>query len=451
MCDTIVVLGNSTEDGATIFAKNSDRYPNESQGLLYFPRKKHDSSEIVKCNYIKIPQVKETYEVLLSVPYWIWGAEMGCNEFGVAIGNEAVFSKMEYKERGLLGMDLLRLALERSKTSEDALETIIFLLEKYGQGGSANINDPNYIYHNSFIIADPNEAWVLETADKLWVAKKVSDIMSISNGYTLEDWDRSAPNIVQFAIEKNLCKSEDDFNWVDCYSDPVPRTATNCVARQKQTMDYLSENKGNINISMIMNLLRTHNSKDVKDFNPAKGGMTICMHYSSRALSQTTNSMVSYLPKGKKHTHWLTTTSAPCISLFKPFYLGVGIPQIYHFPNEKYDSKSLWWKHEKLHRLAIMDYKNRAPVIQEAYSIEKKFIDKSKIIVDRSHESKKSQKSNKLNLELENLSIECLKKQNKILKKLIRQFIDKAPKSRTSRIYLKKWKKLSDAVDLSFD
>jgi len=35
----------------------------------------------------------------------------------VAIGNVAVFTKEPYSERGLLGMDMLRLALERTRTA----------------------------------------------------------------------------------------------------------------------------------------------------------------------------------------------------------------------------------------------------------------------------------------------------------------------------------------------
>ena len=34
MCDTMVALSNSTKDGSVIFAKNSDRQPNEPQTFL---------------------------------------------------------------------------------------------------------------------------------------------------------------------------------------------------------------------------------------------------------------------------------------------------------------------------------------------------------------------------------------------------------------------------------
>lgn len=62
-----------------------------------------------QCTYIEIDQVPETYAVILSRPSWLWGAEMGANEHGVCIGNEAVWGKEEVcDDEALLGMDLVR-------------------------------------------------------------------------------------------------------------------------------------------------------------------------------------------------------------------------------------------------------------------------------------------------------------------------------------------------------
>jgi len=185
MCDTVVALGHVTADGARLFGKNTDREPNEAHQLLRVPAADHPAGSTVKCTYLEIPQVEHTYEVLLAKPFWIWGAEMGANEHGVAIGNEAVFTKVPYdKEPGLIGMDFLRLALERTKTAHEAFTVITQLLEQYGQGGNCGLQHRQY-YNNSFLIADPREAWVLETAGRQWAAEQVRDIRTISNGITI--------------------------------------------------------------------------------------------------------------------------------------------------------------------------------------------------------------------------------------------------------------------------
>ena len=198
MCDTLVALGTATADGSVIFAKNSDREPNEMHEVVLLPRTRHTSGSALRCTYIEIPQVEETFAVLLSKPVWMWGAEMGTNEFGVTIGNEAVFTRIPYeKGPALTGMDLLRLALERSDSARAALNTLTALLEQYGQGGNCGYTHPFY-YHNSFLIADPGEAWVLETAGRHWAAQKVTNIRSISNAISIQDdFDLASPQLVE--------------------------------------------------------------------------------------------------------------------------------------------------------------------------------------------------------------------------------------------------------------
>jgi secernin len=69
-----------------------------------------------------------------------------------------------------------RLGLERGQTAAEAMKVITNLLEEHGQGGRCFENDSvkGVLYHNSFIIADPTEAWVLETAERHWAAEKVA-------------------------------------------------------------------------------------------------------------------------------------------------------------------------------------------------------------------------------------------------------------------------------------
>ncbi|HMV36270.1 MAG TPA: carcinine hydrolase/isopenicillin-N N-acyltransferase family protein, partial [Turneriella sp.] len=134
MCDTLVATPDYTKSRTMILAKNSDREPNEAQSVVRYPRTRQKQKGL-KTTFIQIPQVKETYEVILSKPFQMWGAEMGVNEHGVAIGNEAVFTKITppKKNDGLTGMDMLRLALERSKSAAAALECITELLAEFGQ------------------------------------------------------------------------------------------------------------------------------------------------------------------------------------------------------------------------------------------------------------------------------------------------------------------------------
>ncbi|NVM53158.1 MAG: peptidase U34, partial [Candidatus Helarchaeota archaeon] len=75
MCDTLVAVGLATSDGSTIFGKNSDRPYAEVQNLIHVPRQEHSEANL-KCTYIEIPQIPETFEVILCQPYWMWGAEM---------------------------------------------------------------------------------------------------------------------------------------------------------------------------------------------------------------------------------------------------------------------------------------------------------------------------------------------------------------------------------------
>ena len=372
MCDTLVAVGNATADGSVILAKNSDRQPNEAHALAHVPRTSHAAGDTVKCTYIQVPQVPETYEVLLSKPFWIWGCEMGANECGVSIGNEAVFTKEPYdKEPGLIGMDMVRLALERSHTARKALDIIVELLETYGQGGNCGFRHKEY-YHNAFIIADSVEAWVLETAGNYWAAERVRGVRTISNGLTIgTEWDLASPGLVEHAMDKGWCKSRDDFHFARCYSDRIYTNLDGCKARQRRSTELLEAQRGRITVETMMDALRDHGPKadDDPTWNPGKGLFmdTLCVHASMGPLrpSQTTGAMVAHLVPDLP-TFWLTGTSAPCTGIFKPVHLGgAGLPKLGPEPTGIYNPQSLWWTHERLHRTVIRDYASRLHLYRE--------------------------------------------------------------------------------------
>ncbi len=189
MCDTI---GSIHSQAGVLFAKNSDRHPKEVQ-VLERASASLDSSrepklEKYRAQFATLKSAHATlthpYRALISRPSWIWGAEMGVNEVGVAIGNEAVFTKEKGRKNGLLGMDILRLALHNSATASDAVDLILALLDRWGQGGDGSFVG-TLTYSNSFLIADRRELYVLETAGSHWALKKIEEHGSISNAYSL--------------------------------------------------------------------------------------------------------------------------------------------------------------------------------------------------------------------------------------------------------------------------
>eukprot|EP00094_Tigriopus_californicus_P012976 TCALIF_12547-PA protein Name:"Similar to scrn2 Secernin-2 (Danio rerio)" AED:0.15 eAED:0.21 QI:0/0/0/1/1/1/5/0/291 len=219
-CDTFVLMPDVTAEKALIFGKNSDRPQGEVQEVIFVPKTLHSKSDL-QCTYIAIPQTEETYSVILSKPAWMWGAEMGVNEYGVTIGNEAVWNRLSDEshdlQKRLLGMDLLRLGLERSKNALEALNVITDLLEKFGQGGPCSDIIPDFSYHNAFLIADHQEAWVLETADRFWVAEKKSmseGVRNISNCMSIRtSIEKIHPELKSHALEQKWWDGIEDFDW----------------------------------------------------------------------------------------------------------------------------------------------------------------------------------------------------------------------------------------------
>ena len=359
MCDTFVSVNEATTDGSVIFGKNSDREPNEAQILEYVEPASHKAGEQAECTYIKIPQVKNTLGVLLSRPFWMPGAEMGANEKGVVIGNEAVFTKMPVKKSGTLtGMDLLRLALERSDSAENAIETIISLIADYGQGGVCGLYNKKMTYHNSFIIADPSGAWVLETAGYMWAALKVKGYYSISNGLTIgEKYDRSHPDLIKTARLKGWLKKGKTFNFKECYSDWLYTTFSGSGQRRAFSCSSLKEKAGSFSVRDAFGILRSHPDKD-RRADRSVVNTRLCVHGANGITkdSQTAGSLVAHLRK-EDPLYWVTAASSPCIGVFKPLrFEGDVLPDLGPAPSDKYDPETYWWKHEALHRELIKDF-----------------------------------------------------------------------------------------------
>jgi secernin len=230
MCDTFVALPPATKGKAVILGKSADCRVNEAHALVHVPRRSHVEGELVLATHLQIPQVRETYEIVLSKSFWTWGGEIGVNEYGVAIGNEAVFTNVMGYEKvdGLITMDLLRLGLERAKTAREAVAVMGEAVHRFGQGGNCELQGNSH-WDSSYLISDSEEAWVLETAGREWAAKKVGPVASISNAFTIQkDWDLCS-----------LSNGKHALDWAAAFADWTPVPLIGSIERQKTTCDFL--------------------------------------------------------------------------------------------------------------------------------------------------------------------------------------------------------------------
>jgi dipeptidase len=365
-CDSLVALNGATADGVTLLAKNSDRPPDECQPLVQLGRQRHASGAMLCCQYIEIPQVEETAAFIGSQPFWLWGLEHGLNEHGVAIGNHTVFTKDPLPGKGLLGMDLVRLGLERGTSAQHATATIAALLETYGQGGSGFL-DQEWPYHNSFLIADRQEAYLLETSDRRWAAKRISDLGSASNHVSIgDDWDTLSPDAIEHAVSAGWwqAKQEERFDFAAAYRDSVTFPPVISSGRIRRSGEILEQNRGRIRVATLRGALRDHYEGPV--FHPGRPPdderfFCLCRH---DAINNSAAGMVARLPAEKDGllSYW-GCLGSPCIGVFLPYYIDGHIPPALARGGREATDDSPWWKHKKLLELVERDFARFTPVV----------------------------------------------------------------------------------------
>ncbi len=86
MCDTLCVR----HDGGMLFAKNSDRHPDEVQIVEWHARAARRRRTATRSTS-RLPD-PDAHAFVGSRPTWLWGVEHGVNEHGVAIGNEKIWT-----------------------------------------------------------------------------------------------------------------------------------------------------------------------------------------------------------------------------------------------------------------------------------------------------------------------------------------------------------------------
>jgi len=352
-CDTMVALESSTVEGNTVFAKNSDRPQEEAQPLVLAPAADHSSGH-AGAQFVDVPQIEHTYRHVGSKPYWCAGYEHGFNEHQVVIGNESLPSLLpEVDEPKLVGMELLRLALERSKSAEEAVDVMTGLISEFGQGKFSN-GDGVRTYDNLYIVADPKSAYVVECVGHDWAVKQVKDFTSISNVSQIgTDSTRLSEGAKAKASSLGLYDlgSGGEFDFAGVFGDS--ENAGSGTSRQCRSDAMLGAGSGRLDARAMMQVLSDHSDGENPGEPPVvdvSGDTSICVHRTTgeRTGASTASLVADLCATGERLPVYWTGMYSPCMTVFTPMFIEGDIPSVLAIGGETESNDSPWWDFYRL-------------------------------------------------------------------------------------------------------
>ena len=244
-CTNVIVTRGASKDGSCMVSYAADSH--WLYGELYF----HKAAKWAPGSMLKIiewdtykplgeiPQVAATYQTVGNI-----------NEHQLIIGETTFGGRAELADTaGVMDYgSLIYVTLQRARTAREAIQTIVELANAYGYPSEGE----------SFSIADPNEAWVMDLIGKgsgnkgiVWVARRVPDgfICAHANQsritrFPLNDPENClyAPDVISFAREKGYFSGEDaEFSFRDAYNPLDFGGARGCDARAWSAFNILCD------------------------------------------------------------------------------------------------------------------------------------------------------------------------------------------------------------------
>lgn len=398
-CDTLVVAPAASRSGRTLFGKNSDRHPNEAQYPTVVAAATHPAGEEVRCTFVSIPQVEHTYRVLGSRPWWLWGFEHGINEYGVVIGNEALWSRIPARrEPGLIGMDILRLTLERARTADEALTVLTGLIETHGQSGPTNtVIDETY--DNGFVIADPTTAWLVQSADRHWAAKRVETVGSMSNIYTIgSEYTLLSSDAIAYATDAGWYDPAggEPFDFAAAYGDPQLPGLDGCRDRFVRSDTLLAElhaDGAGIDLEQVHAVLCDLGDGPVEALRPGpRSEHAICMYAQDTKGSETAAAMIAELDPRPDHVRIGIQASSPRHSTLIPVWADIDDVPGWQQPDREAESDDdYWWRTERLQRRIEAAYPALSPVADALFArLNRRFFDEGSALSGASPDERRA-------------------------------------------------------------
>ena len=242
-CTNFIITRGASTDGSVMVSYAADSHA--LYGALYHNAGgKHLKGSILPVyewdtgRYLTdIPQVEESYTTVGNM-----------NEHSLIIGETTYGGREELADpTGLIDYgSLIYITLQRATTAREAIRTIVELANTYGYASSGE----------SFSIADPDEAWIMELIGKgckldaegknirkgiVWVARRIPDgyVSAHANQaritqFPFDDPENClyAPDVVSFAREMGYFEGDDaDFSFADAYCPADFGTVRGCDAR----------------------------------------------------------------------------------------------------------------------------------------------------------------------------------------------------------------------------
>ena len=330
---------------------------------------------------------------------------MGLNAAGVVIGNEALFTRdlaasVERERQG--GGSRASSGWSSSGSPWNARPRIgrrradDGLIEEHGQWGAGTRGNDRAetAYDNSYLVADSEQVWVLETSGSRWVTKRVVEpTWSISNEPTIRDnWDDGASDLQAYADAQGWTSASGKVDFAATFLDPqVPLQVSHIrLQRSRQLLQDTLKATGEFGVSDARRVLGDHYEDTFlagPTFNPARPDfLTLCMHDHPAGFTwgNTAASIVAVLPESDEpHLWWAAAT--PCTSVYLPVSVaGPTLPQVLSQAGtqrgvgpcaegtdpDAYADDSYWWAFQALLETVVGDelgstYLERQPIVRE--------------------------------------------------------------------------------------
>ena len=344
-CDLVVALARATVDGQTLFGQNSDRPVRTGPLMCRTPGREFAPGEKVRRPAVEVPQVRQTFTVLANRPDGWWGYSHGVNEHGVAAGGTVVRTRAVRGTTGLSGGELVRLVLERCRTARQAVDLLSELVERHGQGECPGESQEGRDY--AYLIADPVEAFAVETAGRHWVYQEIHEVRAVSNVCVIrQDWDRIAHGLAGHAIDQGWWPGDGSkLDFAETMSpDPVGQSSG--LRRWGRATLLLEQQNGHIDADFLRRLLGDHYEHTHFEVDPlalSPGPVPLCQHgWHPRGMA-TQASLVAELSADPSHLAVIWCAfGPPCRSVYFPLFLDGELPAAFTLDSPEGGAGASW-------------------------------------------------------------------------------------------------------------